>query len=257
MREKQVALVTGSSRGIGEAIVLELARRGYEVVINYYDSPDIDQNLVETNREQANQVLNKVKNAGGSGFVLGADVSVPQSAKQLVEETVANLGTIDVLVNNAGINKDQLMIRMSDDDWQQIIATNLNSAFYCCRAALKYMIKKRYGRIINISSVVGISGNAGQAHYAASKSGLLGLTFSIAREYGARGITANAVAPGYIQTDMTGGFTDEQSERLLGGIAVGRMGKPEDIANAVAFLASPETSYITGQLLRVDGGMSI
>jgi 3-oxoacyl-[acyl-carrier protein] reductase len=173
----------------------------------------------------------------------------------MVEQVVAAFGKVDILVNNAGINKDQLLVRITDQDWEDLIRTNLNSAFYCSRAALKHMIRKRYGCLIHISSVVGISGNAGQAHYAASKSGLLGFSRSLAKEYGARGIRSNVIAPGFIESAMTAALNAEQASRLLESIAVNRLGKPEDIANAAAFLASPRASYITGQVLQVDGGM--
>lgn len=249
----QTALVTGSSRGIGKAIALQLAADGYRIVINYYNQGSEQEN----NKLQAEEVLAEIKAAGGSGIIIGADVSNPESAQNLVDETVKEMGQIDVLVNNAGINKDQLILRITNDDWDRIINTNLNSAFYCSRAAIKYMVKKRFGRIITISSVVGLNGNAGQAHYAATKAGLLGLTFSIAKEYGGRGITANAVAPGFIQSDMTDALTPQQSSLIKSGISVGRLGTPEDIAGVVAFLASPRASYISGQVIRVDGGMSI
>lgn len=247
----QVALVTGSSRGIGRAIAIELAKK-FKVAINYYDKFDDQQN-----RSQAEEVLEIIKQAGGEGIVIGADVSDPASALQMVESTVANLGGIDVLVNNAGINKDQLLLRMTEAQWYDVINTNLSSAFYCSKAALKYMMKKKQGRIINISSVVGMAGNAGQAHYAASKAGLLGFTYSLAKEYGPRGITANAVAPGYIESDMTLKLPPETSARMVAQIPLGRMGTPEDIAALVAFLASPAAAYINGQVIRVDGGMSI
>lgn len=252
----RVALVTGSSRGIGRAIALQLARESYRVVVNYYDNPQEDAALIAKNQEEARQVLQEIEAAGGSGIVVGADVSDPLSVRELLEAVVKEYGQIDVLVNNAGINKDQLILRIDDEEWDKLINTNLSSAFYCCRAALKQMIRKRYGRIINISSVVGLSGNAGQTHYSASKAGLLGLTFSIAREYGARGITANVIAPGYIQSEMTAGFTPEQREKMLSSIALGRMGTPEDIAGVVAFLASDAAAYITAQVIKVDGGLS-
>lgn len=241
----QVAIVTGSSRGIGKAIAARLARDGFKVVINYHRS-----------QEQAEQVLNEITAAGGQGVVIGADVSKSSEAQQLVDSALDVYGRVDVLINNAGINKDQLMVRISDEEWQQLIHTNLDAAFYCSRAALRPMMKKRYGRIINISSVVGISGNAGQTHYAAAKSGLLGFTFSLAREYGNRGITANVIAPGFIQSDMTAVLNQEQSDKILSGIAVGRFGTPEDVANAASFLASPLAGYISGQVIKVDGGMS-
>ncbi|MDD3269174.1 MAG: 3-oxoacyl-ACP reductase FabG [Syntrophomonadaceae bacterium] len=252
----KTVLVTGSSRGIGRAIALQFAREGYRVAVNYYDSPDALPETNQANLQQAEDVLQEIEAAGSNGMLVGADVSKPVAAQSMVDKVAKEFGQIDVLVNNVGINKDQLLLRISDAEWEDIISTNLSSAFYCSRAAVKYMMKKRYGRIINISSVVGIGGNAGQVHYAASKSGLLGLTFSIAKEYGARGITANVIAPGFIQSDMTAGFTEEQKAKMLSGIAVGRLGTPEDVANAAAFLASPGASYISGQLIRVDGCLS-
>lgn len=242
---EQVAIVTGSSRGIGKAIVLQLARDGFKVVINF-----------RQNQTEADQVLAAVQSAGGEGIVVGADVSKSEEAQHLIDAALQAYGRVDVLVNNAGINKDQLMVRISDEEWQQLIHTNLDSAFYCSRAALRPMMKKRYGRIINISSVVGISGNPGQTHYAAAKSGLLGFTFSLAQEYGNRGITANVVAPGFIQSDMTAALSPEQSAKIQAGIAVGRLGTPEDVAALVAFLASPQAGYISGQVIKVDGGMA-
>jgi len=242
----QVAVVTGSSQGIGRAIALELARKGCRVAVNYYRDND---------KANAQEVLSQIEAGGSSGILVQADVSNSQSAQAMIEQVVASLGQVDILVNNAGINKDQLLMRISDNDWDDIIRTNLNSAFYCSRAAVKHMIRKRYGCLIHISSVVGISGNAGQAHYAASKSGLLGFSRSIAREYGGRGIRSNVIAPGYIESAMTASLNDEQTARLLESIASKRLGKPEDIAGAAAFLASPAASYINGQVLPVDGGM--
>lgn len=252
----KTVLVTGSSRGIGRAIALQFAQQGYRVAVNYYDNPDAAPELNQENLQQAQQVLKEIEAAGSSGMVVGADVSKSAAAQEMVDKVIKEFGQIDVLVNNVGINKDQLLLRISDDEWESLISTNLSSAFYCSRAAVKHMIRKRYGRIINISSVVGVSGNAGQVHYAASKSGLLGLTFSIAKEYGARGITANVIAPGFIESDMTAGFSLEQRSKMLNGIAVGRLGTPEDVASVAAFLASPGASYISGQLIRVDGGLS-
>jgi len=247
-----VALVTGSSRGIGKAIVSQLARDGFKVAVNYYDKVD-----EEHNRAEAQAVLDAIIASGGTGIILGADVSTSAGASNLVESTIKQLGSIEVLVNNAGINRDQLLIRITDEQWHELIDTNLSSAFYCSKAAVKFMMKKRYGRIINISSVVGMAGNAGQAHYSASKAGLLGFTFSVAKEYGPRGITANAVAPGYIESDMTKNLPPETSIKMAEQIPAGRLGKPEDVAALVAFLASPAAAYINGQVIRVDGGMSI
>lgn len=245
MSEK-VAVVTGSSRGIGRAVAIQLGQDGYNVVVNYHNNPAL-----------AEEVLADIKNAGGNGICVGADVSVPASAQELIDKTVHSFGRLDVLVNNAGISHDQLLMRLSDEDWNRMIATNLGAAFYCCRAAIKPMIKNRFGRIINIGSVVGLSGNPGQVHYAAAKAGIIGMTGSIAREYGMRGITANVVAPGYIETDMTANINPDQNKKIAEGIALRRLGKPEDVAGLVSFLASGQASYITGQTLRVDGGMSI
>lgn len=242
---QQVAIVTGSSRGIGKAIAAQLANDGFKVVINY-----------RNHEQQALEVLQEIKNQGGTGLVLPADVSDPQQAQGLVERTVAEFGQVDVLVNNAGINKDGLIMRLSNDDWDKVMATNLNAVFYCTRAVLKYMTRKRYGRIINISSIVGLSGNAGQASYAAAKSGMLGFTFSVAQEYGSRGITANIVAPGFIGTDMTNILSPEQKAKILSRIPVARLGTPEDVAFAVSFLASVRAGYINAQVLRVDGGIT-
>ncbi len=245
MREG-VAIVTGSGRGIGRAIALELALEGYRVAVNdlYSNGP-------------AEEVLAQIVAAGGEGMVVGADISDPQAVRIMVDQVVDHFGRVDVLVNNAGINKDQLLIRISDEEWDQLIRTNLNGAFYCSRAAIKHMMRKRYGRIIHISSVVGIAGNAGQAHYAAAKSGLLGFSRSIAREYGNRNITSNVIAPGYIASDMTAALNAEQREKILSGVALGRLGTPEDIAGVTAFLASPRAAYITGQVIQVDGGLAM
>lgn len=252
----KVALITGSSRGIGKAIAKMLAEDGYGIMVNYYSNPQESPDIENANRLEAEAVAEEIKTAGGNAAAFGADVSDSSSAQLLVDETVKVFGRIDVLVNNAGINKDQLLIRISDEEWQRLIQTNLSSAFYCSRAAMKYMIKQRYGRIVNISSVVGVGGNAGQVHYAASKSGLLGFTYSLAKEYGRRGITANVIAPGYIMSDMTAQLSPEQSAHIADGITLGRLGTPEDVAGVVAFLVSSRADYITGQLIRVDGGMS-
>lgn len=242
---QQVAIITGSSRGIGKAIALQLARDGFKVVINY-----------NHNEELAAEVLNTIESEGGTGLLVRADVSDPAQANALIETTMAEFSQVDVLVNNAGINKDGLVLRMTDEDWNRVINTNLNSVFYCTRAALKHMTRKRYGRIINISSVVGLYGNAGQAHYAAAKAGMLGFTFSVAQEYGGRGITANLVAPGFIQTDLTDVLSPEQKAKIMARVPVNRLGNPEDVAYAVSALASPRAGYINAQVIRVDGGLT-
>jgi 3-oxoacyl-[acyl-carrier protein] reductase len=249
------ALITGSSRGIGKAIALALATDGCDIAVNYYESSQADSAINNANRSDAEAVAREIEALGSKAVVIGADVSSAESAQGLVDQTVQALGQIDILVNNAGINKDNLLLRISDAEWDQVLRTNLNAVFYCSRAAVKYMLKKRYGRIVSISSVVGVSGNAGQAHYAASKSGILGFTYSLAKEYGRRGITANVVAPGYIQSDMTARLNAEQTAKIADNIVLGRLGTPEDVAGVVAFLVSSRADYLTGQLIRVDGGM--
>ncbi len=253
---EQVALVTGSSRGIGKAIALMLAGDGFRIVLNYYDSPLESTELITQNEAQALQVLREIEQMGGQAMVVGADVAAPDAATRLVDQAAQAWGRLDVLVNNAGIIKDQLLVRISDDEWDKLIRTNLNSAFYCTRAALKHMVKKRQGRIVNISSVVGLGGNIGQAHYAASKSGLLGFSRTVAKEYGSRGITCNVVAPGYIQSDMTAQLNAERTARILEEVSLRRMGTVEDVAGAVSFLVSDRASYITGQVIQVDGGLA-
>lgn len=241
---EQVAVVTGSSRGIGRAIAKKLAANGCKVVIN-----------CRTQLAEAEAVKREIEENGGSALVVQADVSKPEGAEHLISSCLDKWGRIDILVNNAGITHDQLLLRMSDEDWHKVLDSNLNAAFYCTRVALRTMVRQRYGRIVNISSVVGLSGNAGQAHYAAAKAALLGFTFSVAHEYGRRGITANAVAPGFIKTAMTAELKEQQVKDMLQSISVGRLGEPEDIAEAVAFFCSPQASYINAQVLRVDGGM--
>lgn len=240
----KIALVTGGSRGIGRAVAIELAKEGAAVAINYAG-----------NKAAAEEVQSIITQMGGKAMIIQADVSNEKSAMQMVEEVIAQLGGIDILVNNAGITRDGLFIRMKEEDWNAVINTNLTGIFNCTKVAAKYMMKKRSGRIINMSSVSGIMGNAGQTNYAAAKAGVIGFTKSLAREMASRGITVNAVAPGFIATDMTAAMPEKAQEHVLTSIPLGKMGKPEDIANAVLFLASDKASYITGQVIHVDGGM--
>ncbi|MDO8673104.1 MAG: 3-oxoacyl-[acyl-carrier-protein] reductase [Dehalococcoidia bacterium] len=242
--EGKVAVVTGSSRGIGRAIALKLAGLGARVVVNY-----------NGNAEAAAEVGDAIRQAGGQTIIVQADVSKAEEADRLVKAALAAFGRIDILVNNAGITRDGLVLRMSEDDWDAVLSTNLKGAFLCTRAVLRPMLRQRSGRIINVSSVVGLAGNAGQANYVAAKAGLIGLTKSIAKEVGSRGITANAVAPGFIDTEMTRQLSDNVKGEVVKQIALGHFGTAEDVAEAVAFLSSKEAAYITGQVLNVDGGM--
>ena len=241
-----LALVTGASRGIGRAIALELARNGYDVAINYNRS-----------KESAESLREEIKSLGVNAEIFQADVSVQEEAARLFSEIKSSMGSVSVLVNNAGITRDNLLMRMKPEDWLAVINSNLNSAFYCTREAIRDMAKAKYGRIINIASVVGLTGNAGQSNYAASKAGIIGFTKSVAREYASRGITANAVAPGFIETAMTDVLKPEVKENILKGIPVGTIGRPEDVAKAVMFFADEHNGYITGQVLAVDGGMTM
>jgi 3-oxoacyl-[acyl-carrier protein] reductase len=241
--DKQIAIVTGASRGIGRAIAMELARRGATVI------------GTATSESGATAITEAFNAAGVNGRGAVLDVNDAAAADALIDGTVKEFGALHVLVNNAGITQDQLAMRMKDDDWDAVIDTNLRSVFRLSRAVLRPMMKARGGRIINITSVVGSSGNAGQANYAAAKAGVAGMTRALAREIGSRGITVNCVAPGFIDTDMTKNLPQEQQTALKTQIPLGRLGSPEDIAHAVAFLASPQAGYITGTTLHVNGGM--
>ncbi len=240
----KVAVVTGASRGIGRGIALRLAQEGCKVVVNYNRSAEAAQSVVDTIREQ-----------GGEAIAIQADVSDYQQAQRLIKETLKAFGRVDILVNNAGTTRDQLLLMMKEADWDLVINTNLKSCFNVTKAALRSMMKQRYGRIINITSVVGLAGQAGQSNYAASKAGIIGFTKSLAKEIGSRNITVNAVAPGYIPTDLTNVLPDEMVKEMIALTPLGRAGTVEDVAAAVAFLASDDASFITGHVLTVDGGL--
>lgn len=246
MLKGKCAIVTGGGRGIGKAIALKLAEQGANIVINYRNS-----------EKEAEELVNAIDEMGGSALAIKADVSKFDEAEKLIKGAQEKFGAVDILVNNAGITKDNLMLRMKEEDFDNVIAVNLKGCFNCIKHVSSVMLKQKSGRIINISSVIGLVGNAGQANYAASKAGILGLTKSVAKELGSRGITVNAIAPGYIETDMTDGLPQKVKDTIMESVPLKRIGKTSDVADLAAFLASDSASYITGQVINVDGGMVV
>lgn len=240
----KIALVTGGSRGIGRAVCIRLAGLGAHVYINYVRGS-----------EAAEETKRLVEESGGTGEIIGFDIADAAQVQESLKTLIAEAGSLDILINNAGITRDGLIARMKEEDWDAVLTTNLKGAFLCTKAASKAMMKKRWGRIVNITSVIGFSGNGGQANYASAKAGLVGLAKSLAREYASRGITVNCVAPGYIQTDMTAALNADAQEKIQSEIPLGSLGTSEDVAAAVAFLAGEEARYITGQTIHVNGGM--
>jgi len=240
----QVAIVTGASRGLGRAIALELAEKGADIVVNYAGS-----------KQRAEEVVEEIKSLGRRSFAVQADVSSEEDVKNMVKKTIDEFGQLDILVNNAGITKDNLLMRMKEDEFDQVININLKGVFLCTKAVTRQMMRQRRGKIINVASIVGVRGNPGQANYVAAKAGVIGLTKTTAQELASRNILVNAVAPGFITTDMTDVLTEEQRETILSLVPLARLGKPEDVARVVRFLASEDADYITGQTIHIDGGM--
>jgi 3-oxoacyl-[acyl-carrier protein] reductase len=241
-----VALVTGAGRGIGKAVALQLGEVGYSLAVNYNRS-----------REGAEEVVAQLRRNGNNAEAFQADVSNSEDVKRLFKEIEDRLGTVLVVVNNAGITRDNLLMRMKNEEWEQVMSKDLNSVFFVTRRAIRGMAKARWGRIVNISSVIALIGNAGQTNYAAAKAGIIGFTKSLAREMGSRNITVNAIAPGFIETDMTAALPEKSREAMLEQVPAGRFGKPEDIAQLAAYLVSEKASYINGQVIAVDGGMTM
>ncbi len=240
----KTALVTGGSRGIGRAIALKLAKEGANVAVDYAGSEAL-----------ANEVVEEIKQLGKDAIAIQCDVSNGDSVAEMIKETIAHFGSLDILVNNAGITRDNLLMRMKESEWDDVINTNLKGVFHCTKAVSRQMMKQRKGRIINITSIVGVTGNPGQANYVAAKAGVIGLTKTTAKELAQRNITVNAVAPGFITTDMTDNLPEDVKNAMLSQIPLAKFGEPDDIANAVVFLASDESGYITGQTIHIDGGM--
>lgn len=242
--EGKSAIVTGASRGIGREIAILLGKEGARVAVNYSGS-----------KEKAEEVVELIKQSGGDAFAIQANVSDAEQVKQMIDETLKTFGSIDMLVNNAGITRDNLLMRMKEDEWDDVIDINLKGVFLCTKAVTRQMMKQRAGKIVNLASIVGVIGNPGQANYVAAKAGVIGLTKTTAKELATRNITVNAVAPGFITTDMTDALPEEVKEQMLGSIPLGKLGSAEDVAGAVAFLLSDDANYITGQTINVDGGM--
>lgn len=244
MADKKVALVTGAGRGIGKAIAVTLAGQGYMVIVNYNGS-----------RQRAEDVVNEITSGGGSAKAYKCNVSSFDETKEMIDSIIKEYGSLDILVNNAGITRDNLIMKMSEEDYDQVVSTNLKGAFNCIKHVTRQMLKQRGGRIISIASVVGVSGNAGQANYAASKAGIIGLTKSVAKELGSRGITVNAIAPGFIETEMTEVLSEDVKKQMVDTIPLRRPGTAQNVADLAVFLASDGAAYITGQVINVDGGM--